>query len=147
MLPGKSRKFCSFFFSNNIFFHNSHLFLPSTYTLRVLIDVPPLFDFLIFFEFVRAKKNFFFIHIDWYTCKILSNLVSFPYFDSCLGLVFIWWGQTDPILAKFHPIRFSSPFIKYFEKFHPTCLFHSVPPFIKYLGKFQTPCLFHTPIY
>ena len=38
-------------------------------------------------------------------------------------------GQTDPILAglfKFHPIHFSSLFIKYLEKFHLTCLFR--PP-------------------
>ena len=40
--------FCNFFFRNNIIFYDSHLFLPATYTLRVLIDVPRLLIFLIF---------------------------------------------------------------------------------------------------
>ena len=101
--------FCNFFFRNNIIFYDSHLFLPATYTLRVLIDVPPLINFFDFFGTSSLllptpcsnipplfiifsnlfEPIFFFIHIDWYTCKILSNLVNFPYFNSCLGLVFI----------------------------------------------------------
>ena len=101
--------FCNFFFRSNIIFYDSHLFLPATYTLRVLIDVPPLVNFFWFFSYLLPppptpcsnipplfiifsnlfEPIFFFIHIDWYTCKILSNLVNFPYFNSCLGLVFI----------------------------------------------------------
>ena len=49
MFRGKSRNFRDFFLRNNIIFRNSHLFLPTTYTLRVLIDVPPIINFLIFF--------------------------------------------------------------------------------------------------
>ena len=51
MLWEKSRNLCNFFWRNNIIFHNSHLFLLTTYTLRVLIDVnvPLLINFLIFF--------------------------------------------------------------------------------------------------
>ena len=49
MLRGKSRNFCNFFFRKNIIFCNSHLFLPATYTLRVIIDVAPLINVLIFF--------------------------------------------------------------------------------------------------
>ena len=51
MLWEKSRNLRNFFLRNNIIFHNSHLFLPATYTLRVLIDVdvPLLINFLIFF--------------------------------------------------------------------------------------------------
>ena len=49
MLGGKSRNFRNFFFRSNIIFHNLHLFLPATYTLRVPIDVPLLIIFLIFF--------------------------------------------------------------------------------------------------
>ena len=141
MLRGKSRNFCNFFFRKNIIFCNSHLFLPATYTLRVIIDVAPLINVLIFFcnnpplipiphpclIFFRicSSRIFFFIHIDSYTCKTLSNLVNFPFSNSCLGLVFTQRGQTDPILArffKFHPIHFPSPFIKYQEKFHPNSL-------------------------
>ena len=51
MLWEKPRNLRNFFLRNNIIFHNSHLFLPATYTLRVLIDVdvPLLINFLIFF--------------------------------------------------------------------------------------------------
>ena len=49
MLRGKSGNFRNFFFHNNIIFHNLYLFLPATYTLRVLIDAPQLINFLIFF--------------------------------------------------------------------------------------------------
>ena len=146
MLRGKSRNFCNFSFRKNIIFRNSHLFLPATYTLRVIIDVAPLINVWIFFattplSFPPAllnpiphpfnifsnlfEPNFFFIHIDSYTCKTLSNLVNFPFSNSCLGLVFTQRGQTDPILAtffKFHSIHFPSPFIKYQEKFHPNSL-------------------------
>ena len=81
MLQGKSCNFCNFFFCTNIIFHSSQLFIPTTYTLRVLIDVFPLIFFIYFFasphphslfealavyyffKFFGAKI-FFFIHID-----------------------------------------------------------------------------------
>ena len=44
--------FCNFFFRSNIIFYDSHLFLPATYTLRVLIDVPPLVNFFWFFSYL-----------------------------------------------------------------------------------------------
>ena len=148
VLRGKSHNFRNFFFCNNIIFHNSfsscNLYSkgsnrrPSTYYFFLIfwhtpMPLPPAPyskpPCLLFFRICSSQKKFF-IHIDWYTCKILLNLVNFPYFSSCLGLVFIRRDQTDPILArlfKFHPVRFSSPFIKYLEKFHPTRLFH---PFV-----------------
>ena len=119
MLPGKSCNFRNFFFRNNIIFHNSHLFLPSTYTL-VLINIPRLNIFLLFSQpspppppppplsppppsapystpfslpISLFHRNFFefvffsFTLTDVHTCKIFSNLVNFPYFSSCLGLV------------------------------------------------------------
>ena len=47
-------------FRNNIIFHNSHLFLPTSYTLRFLIDVAPLINFFFFFFswlFSDARKE------------------------------------------------------------------------------------------
>ena len=147
MLRGKSGNFRNFFFHNNIIFHNLYLFLPATYTLRVLIDAPQLINFLIFFapissplliptplfilfsNSLETKKFFSFtltdIHARYYQILLifLTLIVVWGYFYT-----FIQRGQTDIILAKlfkFHPIRFSSSFIKYLEKFQPT---HLSPP-------------------
>ena len=117
MLWGKSCNLGNFFFSNNIIFHSSQLFHPATYTLRVLIDVPCLLVFwffshtlysthpypcLLFFRICLSQKKIFFFHtkwytcIEWYTCKILSNLVNFPYFNSCLGLfLYFYIARSD----------------------------------------------------
>ena len=57
---------------------------PLSSWLLLLIPTPSVYYF---FEFAPAK--FFVIHIDWCTCKILSNLGNFPYFNSCLGVAFI----------------------------------------------------------
>ena len=129
ILRGKSRNFRNFFFRNSIIFHNSQLFLPQQYNFS---------QFASFSSrnlYSKGSSQFFFIHIDWYTCKTLSNLVNFPYFNSCLGVSFYMARSDRPNfcrLFKFHPIHFSSPFIKYLEKknFDPIRFFHppSAPP-------------------
>ena len=70
MLREKSRNFRNFFFRNNTIFHNLQLFVPqqynfsqlaffisATYTLRFLIDVPPLINFLIFFALSKQTTK------------------------------------------------------------------------------------------
>ena len=75
MLPGKSRNFRNFFFRNSIIFYNSHLFLPATHILRVLIDVPHL---LIFWIFLYSLPLLFPTRPP---CLLFFQ-------NSCLGLVF-----------------------------------------------------------
>ena len=154
MLRGKSRNFCNFSFRKNIIFRNSHLFLPATYTLRFIIDVAPLINVWIFFattplSFPPAllnpiphpfnifsnlfEPNFFFIHIDSYTCKTLSNLVNFPFSNSCLGLIFTQRGQTDPILAtlfNFHPIHHHPRLLSIWVNSKPPVYSPTSPPSI-----------------
>ena len=114
-------------------------FFPAIYTLRVLIDVPPLTNFftsftrptpapysntprplppppttqcLLFFRISSNQKKIF-IHIDWYTCKILSNLVNFPYFNSCLGYFFTNFSY----VAQIPPYPFFLPIYQIFCSF------------------------------
>ena len=124
ILRRKSPNFRNFFFRNNVIFHNSQLFLPqqynlsqfasffpAIYTLRILTDVPQLTNFFTSFALpspapysnppppAAPPPKVYYFYIDWYTCKILSNLVNFPYFNSCLGYFFTnfsYVAQTPP---------------------------------------------------
>ena len=102
-----------FFFRSNIIFHNSHLFLPATYRLRVLMDVPRL----ILLTLIAVWGQFFYREVR--QTQFLSRLF------------------------KFHPIRFSSLFIKYLEKLHSPRLLsiwvNSKPPVYFLPPVYQSP--------
>ena len=90
MLRGKSRHFRNFFFRNNIIFHNLHLFLPATYTLKVLTDVPRLLIFDIFCNKLLFWKTCLLKLFYVYDFFILNSrqkvlLRQFPQFKVFLG--------------------------------------------------------------
>ena len=124
ILRGKSRNFRNFFFRNNIIFHNSQLFLPQQYNFS---------QFASFSSrnlYSKVGANFFsFILTDTHA-RHYQILLIFLTLIVVWGLVSIWRDQTDPIfgrLFKFHPIHFSSPFIKYLEKKISTPFVYSTP--------------------
>ena len=162
MLRGKSRNFCNFFFRNKIVFHNSHLLLPATYTLKVLIDIPLLINVLIFFASLPVLMPILHPLTPRPTPFIIfSNLfepvfLSFTLTDmhgrySQILLIFftliVVWGQflysetrqtefergcPNSTLSVFPPTL-----SKIWKNFTPPvviCLFR--PMFIKHLGKF-----------
>ena len=125
ILRGKSRNFRNFFFRNNIIFHNSQLFLPQQYNFS---------QFASFSSrnlYSKGSSHFFsFILTDTHA-RHYQILLIFLTLIVVWGLVSIWRDQTDPIfgrLFKFHPIHFSSPFIKYLEKKISTPFVYSTPP-------------------
>ena len=160
----KSRNFCNFFFRNKIVFNNSHLLLPATYTLKVLIDIPLLINVSIFFASLPALMPI----LQPLTATpppfiIFSNLfepvfLSFTLTDmhgrySQILLIFftliVVWGQflysetrqtefelgcPNSTLSVFPP-----SLSKIWKNFTPPvviCLFR--PMIIKHLGKFRT---------
>ena len=138
ILRRKSPNFRNFFFRNNVIFHNSQLFLPqqynlsqfasffpAIYTLRILTDVPQLTNFFTSFALPSPAPYsnppplpppphpmFIIFTLTDIHARYYQILLTF------LTLIVVWVIFL-PILAtllKLHPLRFSSPFIKYLEK-------------------------------
>ena len=126
MLRVKSRNFRNSFFHNNIVFHNSQVFLPQQYN---------------FPQFASFSSS----NLQTKGSMDVQRLIL-------LTLIAVWGQffyrevrQTQFLsrLFKFHPIRFSSLFIKYLEKLHSPRLLsiwvNSKPPVYFLPPVYQSP--------